>query len=257
MPFVAAALALLLAQSLPPAPLNHVTDAANVLDDERERALEEKLAQYERETRRQILVYVDRTVPEGVTLESLAADAMRTWPRQDDCAILFVYVDSRETRLQTSDSVRRVIPDARAKQIIVDMRPLLRAGDFTGAVEHGASVIAGMLTRGVPAVQPAPQPVVHITHTEPPRRVWPKVGKVLSIFGIAAVLIVIVVAAAAGQAGQRRSRPHHVQQQEQWRATHNSLLFQPPVDPTPPPPPDPPSNNSNSSSGGGGASDKW
>jgi uncharacterized membrane protein YgcG len=269
MPFAAAVLALLLAQSLPPAPLHHVTDAANVLDDARKQALEEKLARFERETRTQILVYVDRTVPAGVALEAMTADAMRTWPRQDDCAILFIYVDSRQTRLQTSDSVRRVIPDDRAKQIITDLRPLLRAGEFTGAVEQAANVMTGILAPAAPAEsaspmppqpQPSQQPIVYLPDDEPPpRRIWPMVGKVLSIFGVAAVIIVIVIAAAASHAGQRRSGSPHPHQQQHWQVTQNPTFFTGHVDSSPPPDSSSggSSSDSSGSSGGGGASDSW
>ena len=49
------------------APSKYVTDAAGVLDDERENALNERLAQYERDTTNQVIVYVDRRVPAGTT----------------------------------------------------------------------------------------------------------------------------------------------------------------------------------------------
>jgi uncharacterized membrane protein YgcG len=49
--------------ALPPAPAKYVTDAAGVLDDAREEALNERLARYDRETTNQLLVYVDRHGP--------------------------------------------------------------------------------------------------------------------------------------------------------------------------------------------------
>ena len=57
---------LLGALALPPAPSMYVTDRANVLDDAREQALNARLAEFDRETSNQLLVYVDaksRTAP--------------------------------------------------------------------------------------------------------------------------------------------------------------------------------------------------
>src|SRR5688500_7066667 len=87
---------------LPASPTRYVTDAAGVLDDARENALNERLAQYERDTSHQVIVYVDRTVPAGTTLEEMGAEAIRTWAigqaKKDNGAILFLFVDDRESR---------------------------------------------------------------------------------------------------------------------------------------------------------------
>lgn len=130
---------------LPPKPAKYVTDAANLLDDTREHALNEKLAQYERETSNQILVYVDRKVPEGTTLEEMGAEAIRTWrvgqEKKDNGAILFLFVDDRQSRIESGYGLEGALTDARSKRILVELRPLLRDANYIGAIELGADRI--------------------------------------------------------------------------------------------------------------------
>lgn len=87
-----------------------------MLDDQRENALNERLAQYERDTTNQLIVYVDRKVPEGTTIEEMGAEAIRTWAvgqkKKDNGAILFLFIDDRAVhrglvhRLIAADAAR-------------------------------------------------------------------------------------------------------------------------------------------------------
>lgn len=148
--------------ALPPAPSKYVTDAAGVLDDAREEALNERLARYDRETTNQLLVYVDRHVPAGTTLEELGAAAIRTWgvgtARKDNGAILFLFVDDRQSRIEVGYGLEGVLTDARSKRILVSLRPALQSGDYTGAVEDGVAQI--VRTIGDPA---PPQGLIHLS----------------------------------------------------------------------------------------------
>src|SRR5687768_5955590 len=126
---VAAALALPLfaAVPLPTAPQRYVTDAANVIDDSREHALNERLAQFDRETSNQIIVYVDRELPAGsASIEEMGAEAIRTWhvgeAKKDNGAILFLFVGSRESRIEVGYGLEEKLTDARSKRILVGLR---------------------------------------------------------------------------------------------------------------------------------------
>jgi uncharacterized protein len=137
---VFAALPVLAAVPLPTAPTKYVTDVANVLDDAREGALNETLAQYERTTSNQILVYVDRRVPAGTTLEEMGAEAIRTWAvgqaKKDNGAIVFLFVDEHQSRIEVGYGLEGSLTDARSRRILVEVRPLLRNGDYAGAAEQ-------------------------------------------------------------------------------------------------------------------------
>ena len=172
--------------ALPPAPTTYVTDAAGVLDDAREQALNERLARYDRETTNQLLVYVDRSVPPDTTLEELGAQAIRTWApgtvRKDNGAILFLFVDSRQSRIEVGYGLEGVLTDARSKRILVSLRPALQRGDYTGAVEAGVSRIVRTIGDPASADPPPPRGLIHLS-ADQARIVGPAL-----FFGVAAIV---------------------------------------------------------------------
>lgn len=130
----------------PPKPERYVTDNAGVLTAARADALNEKLAQFERDKSTQLLVYIDRRIPEGTTLEELAVKAFESWgvgqKGKDNGAILFLFIDDRKMRIEVGYGLEGTLTDARSARIIDDiLRPALRAGDFDGAVERGAEAM--------------------------------------------------------------------------------------------------------------------
>jgi uncharacterized membrane protein YgcG len=152
---------------LPPAPERYVTDRANVLDDARELALNERLAQYDRETSNQVIVYVDRRVPAGTTLEEMGAEAIRAWKvgqrKLDNGAILFLFIDDRQSRIEVGYGLEGVLTDARSKRILVGLRTPLRAGDYATAVERGAAEIIATITPPPPAKPLSSPPSRYVT----------------------------------------------------------------------------------------------
>ncbi|HEX6099067.1 MAG TPA: TPM domain-containing protein [Thermoanaerobaculia bacterium] len=160
---VLAALPALAQIPLPQAPTKYVTDAADVLEDEREHALNEKLAQYDRDTSNQVIVYVDRQVPVGTTIEEMGAEAIRTWQvgqvKKDNGAILFLFIEDRASRVEVGYGLEGVLTDAKSKGILVDMRPLLQDGFYTSAVEQGVQAILDTIA--------APPPVARRVVSEP------------------------------------------------------------------------------------------
>ena len=154
-PALAAALTLLAATPMPTAPSRYVTDAAGVIPDDREEALNAKLTQHDRETSNQILVYVDRRIPAGTTLEEMSVEALRAWrvgqAKQDNGAILFLFIDDRKSRIEVGYGLEGSLTDARSKQILVDLRPALESGDYATAAELGATRILETISTPAPS----------------------------------------------------------------------------------------------------------
>jgi uncharacterized protein len=145
-------LALLAAISLPPKPDRYVTDHAGVLRDAN--ALNEKLAQFERTTSDQILVYVDRHLPPDTTIEEMGSEAMKQWrvgqKGKDNGAILFVFVDDHKMRIEVGYGLEASLTDAKSKRIIETViKPDFKRGDFTAGVDHGVDAIIATI-RGEP-----------------------------------------------------------------------------------------------------------
>jgi uncharacterized protein len=147
-------LALLLAASaragvddaIPAAPRQFVTDRAGVLNAERAQRLSEKLEQFERETSNQILVWVDRRIPENFTLEDFTVRAAQKWragqAAKDNGAVLFVFTEDRKLRIEVGYGLEGVLPDATSKRIIEEqIVPRFRAGNYAGGIEAGVEAM--------------------------------------------------------------------------------------------------------------------
>lgn len=138
--------ALIAAITVPPKPPTYVTDNAHVLDAARAHALNEKLAQFERETSNQILVYVDRKLPSDMTIEQFANESMHRWgvgqKGKDNGAVLFLFIDDRKMRIEVGYGLEARLTDARARQITSTIiKPHLQKKDYTAAAEAGASAM--------------------------------------------------------------------------------------------------------------------
>jgi uncharacterized protein len=133
-------------EQLPPKPDRYVTDRAGILPADRAEALNGKLEQFERDTSNQILVWVDRSVPENFVLEDFTVRAFQKWKvgqaDKDNGAVLFVYTDDRKLRIEVGYGLEGVLPDITAKRIIEDeIVPRFRANDYPGGIEAGVDAM--------------------------------------------------------------------------------------------------------------------
>ncbi|HEV8269311.1 MAG TPA: TPM domain-containing protein [Thermoanaerobaculia bacterium] len=129
-----------------PKPASYVTDLAGVFDPARASALNERLAAFERDTSNQIVVYVDRKVPETTTLEELANKSFHAWgvgqKGKSNGAVLFVFVDDKKMRIEVGYGLEGAIPDAIAHRITNEViKPSFKAGDYATGVEAGADAL--------------------------------------------------------------------------------------------------------------------
>jgi len=128
-----------------------VNDLARLIPTERARALEERLARFEKETGHQIAVL---TIPsiEGEDLESFSIRVAESWKIGqkgfDNGAILLIAKNDRKLRIEVGYGLEGVLPDALASRIIREVIvPRFRSNDFAGGVEAGVDAII-KATRG-------------------------------------------------------------------------------------------------------------
>ena len=134
------------ADELPEKPAKYVTDRAGILREGQADSLSAKLEQFERETSNQILVWIDRRVPERFTLEDFAVRTAEKWKagqaKTDNGAVLFVLADDRKLRIEVGYGLEGVIPDAIARQIIDgEIVPRFRSDDYPGGIEAGVNAL--------------------------------------------------------------------------------------------------------------------
>src|SRR5437762_13933374 len=107
-------LALIAAISLPPKPDHFVTDRAGVVTNAK--ALDDKLAQFERDTSDQVLVCVDQHLPPDTTIEEMGSEAMKqegvVQKGKDNGAIHFVFIADRKMRIDCGYRLVGPVTDA-------------------------------------------------------------------------------------------------------------------------------------------------
>lgn len=133
------------AVAIPAVPDHYVNDAAGLLSPAARDALEEKLAQFERDTSNQILV---ATFPDlqGESIEDFSIRLAEKWkPGQsgrDNGAILVVSKGDRKVRIEVGYGLEGAIPDATAKAILQrEILPAFKQGDFEGGIRAGVEAI--------------------------------------------------------------------------------------------------------------------
>src|SRR5207248_8568065 len=107
---------------------------------------------FEQQTSDQVLVYVDKHVPEGTTLEQMGAQAIREWgigqAKKDNCVILFVFTDDRKMRIEVGYGLEGSLTDAKSKLITSTiMKPRLQSGDYPGVVGHVVQAVPDNISR--------------------------------------------------------------------------------------------------------------
>ena len=142
----------LTAQDTPPKPQSYFTDKAGVVDAGTAAALNRQLAEFERITSNQILVFVSNSLPEGAEMAQFATETHHSWgvgqKGIDNGAILFVFVKDRKMFISTGRGLEGALPDATCKSIITSaITPHFRRGDYPGGIQAGVNSMLAA-TRG-------------------------------------------------------------------------------------------------------------
>jgi uncharacterized protein len=157
------------AQTLPDTSAGYVTDAAHVLSDATRASLEAQLATLDASTTEQVAVV---TVPDmgGDYIEHYAAALFAKWgigrAKQDNGVLLLLAIKERELRIEVGYGLEGALPDSVAASIILDdMTPLLKQGDYDGAVEAGVRQIIAAIRgeyQATPAAADAVDPFAYV-----------------------------------------------------------------------------------------------
>lgn len=126
-----------------------LVDAAHVLDAKTRAAIEQQLAAQEARSTDQVVI---ATVPslQGTSVEDYANRLFRFWKlgqqTKDNGVLLLVAPAERKVRIEVGYGLEGVLPDAVASTIIqTAMVPLLRRGDYAGAIGKGVDSIIEIL----------------------------------------------------------------------------------------------------------------
>lgn len=136
---------------LPPRPDGPVLDAARIIPDGDESALDAKLRAYNKDTGRAIIV---ATVPslDDVPVDAYAQQLAETWDiggAESEQGVLFLVAPTeRKIRIHTARGVQERLPDVLAGRIIREtVTPRFKARDMAGGINAGVDAVIAQLNR--------------------------------------------------------------------------------------------------------------
>jgi uncharacterized protein len=134
------------AEVMPPKPPAYFNDYAGVVPKEKAAALNEKLAQFERETSNQVVVAVFRKMESDSSVEDYAQRVAQSWgvgqKGQRNGVVMLVFINDRKASIQVGYGLEGALPDITAFDIRSrHMNPRFRTGDYAGGLEEGIDLI--------------------------------------------------------------------------------------------------------------------
>lgn len=131
---------------LPPKPAFYFTDQAGVVDQGTAQALNQQLAQFERDTSNQILVAIYNKLPDQAEVAQYSIDTYNAWQvgqkGKDNGAILFVFIRDHKVFICTGRGLEGSLPDATCKEITSQLiTPAFKAGKYGDGVQAAVNAM--------------------------------------------------------------------------------------------------------------------
>jgi uncharacterized protein len=136
----------LAAEVIPPKPPGYFNDYANVVPKAKALELNEKLAQFERETSNQVVVAVYRKMETDSEVADYTRRIAESWKvgqaGRRNGAVLFVFIEDRKMFIQVGYGLEGTLPDVTAFDITErHIKPRFRGGDYVGGLQEGIDLI--------------------------------------------------------------------------------------------------------------------
>ncbi len=182
-----------------------VVDAANVIPDDVEARLTQKLEALDTQSHRQFVV---ATVPslQGYEISDYGYQLGRAWgigsKDKNDGVLLLVAPNERKIRIEAGYGLEGVLPDGMGFLIINnDIVPRFKAGDMPGGIEAGADAIIKQLT--LPPEQ-AQQIAAQAVQQSKRGQSGMSIGSILFFLFVLFFFILPIFRAITGIGGRRR-----------------------------------------------------
>ena len=137
-------------ERLPEKPRRFFNDYTGAVNPGMADRLNERLAQFERESSNQLLVVIYSRMLTDSSIEDYCARTFERWgpgrADRDNGAVLFVFRKQRKMRIQTGYGLEASLTDAECLRIIDDLKPYFRAGDYTGGSNFAVSAMIAATT---------------------------------------------------------------------------------------------------------------
>ncbi|MEQ1947324.1 MAG: TPM domain-containing protein [Bryobacteraceae bacterium] len=131
-------------------PTGYVNDFAHVLPESAAQAISNYCANVERATGAQLaIVTVDSLEDEPI--DDVAVRLYKEWgigaKGKDEGILLLLSIKDRKTRAEVGYGLEPIITDGQAGDILRDMRPILRQGNYAGAIAASVQQVAQIIAQ--------------------------------------------------------------------------------------------------------------
>ncbi len=135
---------------IPPKPDRYFNDYAHVVSSSTAENLNDKLAQFERDTSNQVVVAIYPKMQSDSDIADYTQRVAQSWgvgqKSVNNGAVLFVFPEDRKMFIQTGYGAEGAIPDATAYDITErHIKPHFRTNDFDGGLSEGVALICKAL----------------------------------------------------------------------------------------------------------------
>ncbi len=127
-----------------PEPVGYVNDFAKILPSSMEKELETKISNYEKKTSVEIAVVTVKSL-KGLEIEEYSIKLAEKWKvgkkGKDNGIIFLIAPKERKMRIEVGYGLEGDMPDLKAKDIIDDVGPYFKQGDFPEGITLGVNSI--------------------------------------------------------------------------------------------------------------------
>jgi uncharacterized protein len=173
-------------------PTDYVNDFAHVLDPTTIAQLDNICQQIDQKAHAQIAVVTVNSL-DGSDIESYAVDLFKQWgigsKATDHGVLILLVVQDRKYRVEVGYGLEPILPDGKVGGFGREAVPLLRQGDYNGAVSLLTSRVADVIAQDAGIQITGARPLVPAQPTAPPQRQLS--GKQLLILGVILLIVLL------------------------------------------------------------------
>lgn len=153
-------------------PQGYISDFAHVVDNSSREAAEQYCYKLQQATGVQVAVVTIESL-DGASLEDFSNDLFRKWgvgrKGENDGLLLLLAIKDRKQRVEVGYGLEPILPDGFVGDVAVDMRPLLRQGQYGAAILQGVESMGSRVARAknVTLDFEAPQPRERVVSRRP------------------------------------------------------------------------------------------
>lgn len=140
--------------------MHPVNDYSGVLSPVQKETIASAIVSVRESTGAQLGVVIVQST-NGVAIEEASMKVAESWKLgssgKDDGLLLFIAIGDRKSRIEVGRGLEGFLTDAKTKEILVNMRPFMKQGDYAGGVLNAVNQLGNAITVNKSEIMVKPQ----------------------------------------------------------------------------------------------------